>query len=1029
MQILAAASQVERLEGLLQRLERVSLAAHSADAHNSATAGSSGSRGYGSPSGASTPPPPSLTPVPAAAALLHAALPVVHVAPSSAAAAPASSSEHALLARIAALEAQNRVLQASADSLRCAAAQQSAHLPASPGDAGLHRSLTARPPIHPGAHIHAGHGGGSHITDSPTGSPGVGGGGGGGDSDLSLYAKRSTRSASVEIQLFEAHMAQEQAKIAAAAAAAAAACATAAAASIPSSPSTTPLSPVTQSRANILPSLHSASRRGSVNSSESKANQQPESPVWTFSQQPVGGSAAAGNAEPPSMRLLAAAALPAGSQQPHASTLSPSSSTSGPGQTQSLPPRSRHLMPRTSSVQEDGAEDAARKELAHSRHHILAEGGNSPTPGECGPGDICVRDPQTGQAMPVAAVRTLAPAVAATGTATDVAHEATLPLPYADKTAPLRENLLAPPVPATCAATNPPLNAPAPAPAAAPMLDQAHPCHIGSIHTTLPTTSAPKKASFRLLRADSRQCEYSNVGNGRISLGVRSTNLVRLNWAPSSESQPRNVLIIKKPGDAEVSQALYEIALWLHAHSKVVWVEPAVKTEDTAGISSLPFLESWSTPTALASLHLQIDLIICLGGDGTLLWASNLFKTSVPPVISFALGSLGFLSPFPLDSFPEALTKVFSGGFHLTLRSRLVCTIVKGRGSRTHPPTRTKRASIVRSEAQATSGAAGHGAGHGDESLTVAGHGPLVRGLTDPIVSGSAAVPGARPLEAITTTAPSASASSTRNATDAAESLSPSDLRAPSLSVVKARHYSLSAQGFNNLTQDLVLGSQAAPAAATGSSAAVAGQALAVPAGSSNASGAASASASSSASSSASPHIQAHARFGGAQGVGVELVDDGEEHHDRAGTLRTTIEDPSFHASSAAGASGQPRRASPPAALDDVDAFSADDVESYVCMNEVIIDRGLSAYLTNLDCYVDGMLFTRVQADGIIVATPTGSTAYSLSAGGSMVSAEGWRAVEIALFWRIAHFCALYALCDASVILRYRVSLCPTLAC
>lgn len=804
--------------------------------------------------------------------------------------------------------------------------------------------------------------------------------------------------------LFEAHMAQEQAKVAAAAAAAAAAASstacTSAPASIPASPSTSPLSPVTQTRANILPALLSASRRGSA-ANNSATNQQPESPVWTFQHQPVGGGAA--TAEPPSMRLLPAASLSAGTQQPTATSVA-----------QPVPARSRHLMPRTSSVGEDGAEEAARKELAHSRHHSLVEGGSTPLPGECGPGDICVRDPQTGRAKPVAAVSTLAPAVPAAGAATGATCEPTIPLPYTEQTAIVRDNLLAPPVPASCAATTPPLTAPS-ATAAASLAaatvapTEPHPCHIGSIHTTLPAPSAPKKASFRLLRADSRQCEYSNVGNGRISLGVRSTNLVRLNWAPSTESQPRNVLIIKKPGDAEVSQALYEIALWLHAHSKVVWVEPAVKTEDTAGISSLPFLESWSTPAALSSLHLQIDLVICLGGDGTLLWASNLFKTSVPPVISFALGSLGFLSPFPLDSFPEALTKVFAGGFHLTLRSRLVCTIVKGRGSRAHPPTRTKRASIVRAEAQAAAGATGHGAGHGDDSLAVASHGPLVRGITDPIVSGSAtpaAATAGRPVESIAVSGGSSVTppSATRNANDPTDALSPSDLRSPSLSIVKARHYSLSAQGFNSLTQDLVLGTQAAPAAASaGSTAAAAGQSLAVPAPSSSnaiSSGAPSASASAS----ASPHIQAHARFGGAQGVGVELVD---EEHDRdggAGALTTSIEDPAFHAGSAA--AGMSRRASPaPAAasvaFDDVDAFSADDVESYVCMNEVIIDRGLSAYLTNLDCFVDGMLFTRVQADGIIVATPTGSTAYSLSAGGSMVSSEGAASEANLRAWRI----------------------------
>ena len=39
-----------------------------------------------------------------------------------------------------------------------------------------------------------------------------------------------------------------------------------------------------------------------------------------------------------------------------------------------------------------------------------------------------------------------------------------------------------------------------------------------------------------------------------------------------------------------------------------------------------------------------MDIVCCLGGDGVLLHASTLFTESVPPVISFALGSLGFLT-------------------------------------------------------------------------------------------------------------------------------------------------------------------------------------------------------------------------------------------------------------------------------------------------------------------------------------------------------------------------------------------------
>jgi len=54
-------------------------------------------------------------------------------------------------------------------------------------------------------------------------------------------------------------------------------------------------------------------------------------------------------------------------------------------------------------------------------------------------------------------------------------------------------------------------------------------------------------------------------------------------------------------------------------------------------------------------------------------------------------------------------------------------------------------------------------------------------------------------------------------------------------------------------------------------------------------------------------------------------------------------------------------------------------------LNEVVIDRGASPYLANLECFCDNVHLTTVQADGIIFATPTGSTAYSMAAGGSVV--------------------------------------------
>lgn len=73
----------------------------------------------------------------------------------------------------------------------------------------------------------------------------------------------------------------------------------------------------------------------------------------------------------------------------------------------------------------------------------------------------------------------------------------------------------------------------------------------------------------------------------------------------------------------------------------------------------------------------RIDFIICLGGDGTLLYASLLFQQSVPPVMAFHLGSLGFLTPFQFQNFQEQVTNVLEGHAALTLRSRLRCIIVR----------------------------------------------------------------------------------------------------------------------------------------------------------------------------------------------------------------------------------------------------------------------------------------------------------------------------------------------------------------
>jgi len=64
------------------------------------------------------------------------------------------------------------------------------------------------------------------------------------------------------------------------------------------------------------------------------------------------------------------------------------------------------------------------------------------------------------------------------------------------------------------------------------------------------------------------------------------------------------------------------------------------------------------------------------------------------------------------------------------------------------------------------------------------------------------------------------------------------------------------------------------------------------------------------------------------------------------------------------------------------------EVVTYHGLNEVTIARGETGRLVTLIAKVDGEWLNRYRADGLIVATPTGSTAYSLSAGGPLIAPQ-----------------------------------------
>ncbi len=69
-----------------------------------------------------------------------------------------------------------------------------------------------------------------------------------------------------------------------------------------------------------------------------------------------------------------------------------------------------------------------------------------------------------------------------------------------------------------------------------------------------------------------------------------------------------------------------------------------------------------------------------------------------------------------------------------------------------------------------------------------------------------------------------------------------------------------------------------------------------------------------------------------------------------------------------------------------------------LAMNDVVVNRGATAGMLELRVEVDGRFVANQRADGLIIASPTGSTAYAMSAGGPILhpSISGWVMVPIA---------------------------------
>ena len=139
--------------------------------------------------------------------------------------------------------------------------------------------------------------------------------------------------------------------------------------------------------------------------------------------------------------------------------------------------------------------------------------------------------------------------------------------------------------------------------------------------------------------------------------------------ASSPSSSPSKVAaIFSRPERAEVARTVPQLLAWLHAHGYQVIVDP-----ETAKYSSG---QEGVLRSQMSSRRL--DLVVVLGGDGTLLSAVRDTAASDAPLLGVNLGSLGFLTDVPLSSLFSMLDQIVEGRAAVEHRSLMHCELLRG---------------------------------------------------------------------------------------------------------------------------------------------------------------------------------------------------------------------------------------------------------------------------------------------------------------------------------------------------------------
>jgi NAD+ kinase len=131
----------------------------------------------------------------------------------------------------------------------------------------------------------------------------------------------------------------------------------------------------------------------------------------------------------------------------------------------------------------------------------------------------------------------------------------------------------------------------------------------------------------------------------------------------------KRVGLVAKPDAAEAQRVVLTLLEWLGARGLAVVLE-----KETAGLAPAASVASASK----ADLPAQVDALIVLGGDGTLLSMARAVGDLGVPLLGINLGGLGFLTATTLDELLPAMEALLAGAMAVEERMMLSARLVRG---------------------------------------------------------------------------------------------------------------------------------------------------------------------------------------------------------------------------------------------------------------------------------------------------------------------------------------------------------------